>query len=80
MHSLLTIREKLQRNVYDKKTQEGYLTTHKIKEYLACFPKIDINCLEKLLNDDLQYWKENHKVLMKSEADKISRIQQILDE
>ena len=80
MHSILTIKEKLQKSIYDKKTHEGYLTTHKIKEYLSCFPKIDVNGLGNLLNDDLLYWKENLKVLVKSEAHKIKKIEQICEE
>ena len=57
MNKIMTIKEKLQRSVWNKDTDEGYLT-EKIGEYLSCFVNIDKNKLEGLLQKDLDHWKK----------------------
>ena len=69
-----TIKQKLQRCVWNQSTNEGLLT-HGIAEYTSCFRKIDVAKLNSLLEKDLQTWNDKLTAFKTEEEGKMKRLQ-----
>ena len=55
--TILSIKEKLQKKVFNHDTEQGYLV-HKIKAYFLCFKTIDMHKLEEVFDEDVKFWQD----------------------